>query len=134
MPRISDWYFKAAIVFLAAGIALGIYMAISRSHEAMGAHAHINLLGWVTSAIFGGYFALNPAKAEGLLPRVQFGIYTVGVIVMTVSLYFVLLGNVGLEMLVAAGSLITFAGVLLFGWIVFMPARAGAGAKTMPAE
>lgn len=88
----------------------------------------------MTSAIFGGYFALNPAKAEGLLPRVQFGIYTVGVIVMTVSLYFVLLGNAGLGILVAAGSLITFAGVLLFGWIDFMPARAGAGAKTMPAE
>lgn len=43
MPRISDWYFKAAIVFLAAGIALGIYMAISRSHEAMGARTRTSI-------------------------------------------------------------------------------------------
>lgn len=134
MPRISNWYFRAAITFLAVGIALGIFMAISQSHEAMGAHAHINLLGWVTSAIFGIYFALNPAKAEGLLPRVQFGVYLVGVMVMVVALYFLLTGSAGLEMVVAVGSLVTFAGVLLFGWIVFMPAKAAGGMKAMPAE
>ena len=132
MPRISNWYFRAAILFLVVGIALGIQMSIAGDHSAMGAHAHINLLGWVTSAIFGGYFALNPAKAEGLLPRIQFGIYTVGVIVMVVSLYLLLTGNTGVEPVVAAGSLITFAGVLLFGYIVFMPAKSGM--RAMPAE
>jgi hypothetical protein len=134
MPRISDWYFKAAILFLVVGIALGIQMSIARDHSAMGAHAHINLLGWVTSALFGGYFALNPAKAEGMLPRVQFGVYIVGVVVMVAALYLLLTGNTGVEMVVATGSLITFAGVLLFGYIVFSPARAGGGMKAMPAE
>ena len=63
MPKVSDLFFKTAIVWLILGIGAGLQMAISGDHGAFPAHAHINLLGWVTSAIFGGYYALNPAKA-----------------------------------------------------------------------
>ncbi len=77
MPRLSEYYFRTAIVFLIVGIAIGIHMSMSENHNVIGAHAHINLLGWVTSALFGGYFALNPAKAAGRLPMLQYGVYTV---------------------------------------------------------
>lgn len=134
MPRISDWFFKAAIVFLVIGIAIGLHMAISGNHSVMGAHAHINLLGWVTSAIFATYYALNPAKAEGRLPLFHFGIYIAGVTVMVAALYLLLQGNTAMEPLVAGGSMIAFLGVLLFGYIVFAPARRGATISPVPAE
>ena len=130
MPRISEYYFRAGILFLLVGISIGIHMSISQNHNVIGAHAHINLLGWVTSALFGGYYALNPAKAAGRLPMIQFVIYTLGVVVMAASLYLLLSGNVGMEPIVAVSSLITFAGVLLFAWIVWMPV--GAGSRAMP--
>ena len=123
MPRISEYYFRTAILFLIVGIAIGIHMSISQNHNVIGAHAHINLLGWVTSALFGGYYALNPAKAAGRLPMIQYIVYTFGVALMGVSLYLLLAGNTALEPIVAASSLITFAGVLLFAWTVWMPAR-----------
>ncbi|QDZ10951.1 cbb3-type cytochrome c oxidase subunit I [Devosia ginsengisoli] len=123
MPRISEYYFRTAILFLIVGIAIGIHMSISQNHNVIGAHAHINLLGWVTSAVFGGYYALNPAKASGRLPMIQYFVYVIGVVLMAVSLYLLLQGNTALEPLVAAGSLITFAGVLLFAWVVWTPAR-----------
>jgi hypothetical protein len=41
---------------------MGIAMSISGVHNVTGAHAHANLLGWVTMAIFGVYYALAPAK------------------------------------------------------------------------
>ena len=136
MPRIAHLYFKSAILFLIVGIGIGISMSISRDHSVMGAHAHINLLGWVTSALFGGYYALNPAKAEGRLPLIQFGIYTGGVTLMVASLYFLLSGNVAMMPLVAAGSIITFLGVLIFALVVFSPShgRAGIGGLGAPAE
>jgi hypothetical protein len=134
MPRISEYYFRAAILFLLVGISIGIHMSISQNHNVIGAHAHINLLGWVTSALFGGYYALNPAKAAGRLPMLQFAVYTLGVIIMGVSLYLLLAGNVGMTPIVAASSLITFAGVLLFAWIVWMPAGAPSGAMPQAAE
>ncbi|WP_316355464.1 hypothetical protein [Devosia sp.] len=125
MPRISEYYFRSAILFLIVGISIGIHMSISQNHNVTGAHAHINLLGWVTSALFGGYYALNPAKAAGRLPMIQYAVFTLGVIVMGVSLYLLLAGNTAVEPIVAASSLITFAGVLLFAWIVWMPSAAG---------
>lgn len=134
MPRISEYYFRSAILFLLAGISLGIYMSASQNHTAVGAHAHINLLGWVTSALFGGYYALNPAKAAGRLPIIQFAVYTLGAAIMGVSLYLLLSGNVAIAPIVAVSALITFAGVLLFAWIVWMPAAAGARAMPQAAE
>jgi hypothetical protein len=122
MPRISEYYFRAAILFLIVGIAIGIHMSISQNHAVTGAHAHVNLLGWVTSALFGGYYALNPAKANGRLPIIQFAVYTLGVALMSGSLYLLLTGNTGVEPIVAVSSLITFAGVLLFAWVVWTPA------------
>ena len=124
MPKISEYYFRAAIVFLIVGISVGMHMSISGNHNVIGAHAHINLLGWVTSALFGGYFALNPAKAIGRLPMIQFVIYSLGVVVMGVSLYLLLAGDPSMEPLVAISSMVTFLGVLIFAWIVWMPARA----------
>ena len=134
MPRISEFFFRAAILFLIAGISLGLQMAISQNHNVIGAHAHINLLGWVTSALFGGYYALNPAKAEGRLPMIQFVVYIIGVICMGTSLYLLLSGNPAMEPVVAVSSLITFTGVLLFAWVVWSPARAGSRAMPRAAE
>lgn len=122
MPAISHLFFRAGILFLLVGIGLGLAMSISQNHDVTGAHAHINLLGWVTSAIFGGYYALNPAKAGGLIPRVHFWVYTAGVALMSVSLYLLLKGNTGMEPLVAIGSLLTAAGVLIGVYVFFAPA------------
>ena len=133
MPAVSNYYFRSAILFLIIGISIGIHMSISQNHNVIGAHAHINLLGWVTSAIFGGYFALNPAKATGRLPMAQYVIYTAGVALMGGSLYFLLQGNAGMEPIVAVSSLVTFLGVLLFAWIVWTPAGM-APARMQPAE
>jgi cbb3-type cytochrome oxidase subunit 1 len=94
-------------------------MAISQDHSVIGAHAHCNLLGWVTMAIFGGYHALNPRKAERRLAMIQYCVYTAGVVLMVPSLYLMLLGNAAMEPIVAISSIITFIGVLLFAFIIF---------------
>ncbi|MEX0955217.1 MAG: hypothetical protein WDZ83_08415 [Rhizobiaceae bacterium] len=119
MPFIATLYFRTAIVLLIVGIGMGIHMSIVGDHSVMGAHAHLNLLGWVTSALFGTYHALNPAKAAGRLPVLQYAVYMIGILIMIPALYVMLGGNPGAEPVVAAGSLVVFAGVLLFGWIVF---------------
>jgi cbb3-type cytochrome oxidase subunit 1 len=119
MPTVSKLYFKTAIVFLVIGIMMGLQISISGNHNVIGAHAHTNLLGWVTMALFGTYFALVPEKAQSRLAKIQYGVYTTGVVVMTPSLYFMLMGNPAFEPLVAVSSLVGFAGVLLFAFLVF---------------
>lgn len=119
MPRIAKLYFRTAIIFLIIGISMGLNMAISQDHSAIGAHAHANLLGWVTMAIFGGYHALNPAKAERRIAMIQYVVYTAGVALMVPALYLMLTGHPEMEPVVGIASLITFAGVLLFAVIIF---------------
>jgi cbb3-type cytochrome oxidase subunit 1 len=119
MPQVSQLFFKTAIVFLIVGIAVGFQMAISADHTVFPAHAHINLLGWVTSAIFGGYYALNPAKAQQKLAMVHYWVYTFGVVLMAPALYLMLQGNPALEPVVIVGSFIVAAGVLIFAFMVF---------------
>ncbi|MER8875596.1 hypothetical protein [Mesorhizobium sp. M0684] len=117
MPKVSELFFKTAIIFLILGIAAGLQMAISGDHGAFPAHAHINLLGWVTSAIFGGYYALNPAKAARRSAMIHYGVYNLGLVVMLPALY--LQGNPALEPIVATGSMIVAAAVLIFAFVVF---------------
>ena len=119
MPFIATLYFRTAILLLIVGIGIGIHMSMAGDHSVMGAHAHLNLLGWVTAALFGTYHALNPAKAAGRLPMLQYAVYMIGLAIMIPSLYMMLGGNPGAEPAVALGSLVVFAGVLLFGWIIF---------------
>ena len=119
MPQVAELFFKTAIVFLMVGIAMGLHMSMSGNHDVIGAHAHTNLLGWVTSALFGGYYALNPAKAESKLAMIHYGVYTLGVTAMVPSLYIYLKGFSAMEPLVAVSSLVTFAGVIVFAVVVF---------------
>ena len=121
MPQVSQLFFKTAVVFLMVGIAMGLHMSMSGNHDVIGAHAHTNLLGWVTSALFGGYYALNPGKAESRLAVMHFWVYTAGVAAMVPSLYLFLRGFVVIEPLVAISSLVTFAGVGIFAVVVFKP-------------
>jgi hypothetical protein len=119
MPKISKMFFATAICFLIAGIVVGLKMSIAHDYTAVGAHAHINLLGWVTMAIFGAFHALNPQGAGTRLAKIQFYTYAGGVIVMTPALYLLLTGSPAMEPIVAVASLVVFAGVLMFAAIVF---------------
>lgn len=62
MPRVSQLFFAVAVICGIAGMAWGIHMAESGVHNQYPAHAHLNLLGWVGSAIYGTFFALNPGR------------------------------------------------------------------------
>jgi hypothetical protein len=70
-------------------------------------------------AIFGGYHALNPQKAEKRLAMIQYYVYTAGIALMVPARYLMLQGNTAMEPIVALASVITFVGVLLFAFIIF---------------
>ena len=48
--------FRAAVVMVVAGMIWGIVMAITEDHSTFPAHAHLNLLGWVSLFLFGIYY------------------------------------------------------------------------------
>lgn len=135
MPRIADLFFKSAITFLLLGIVMGLQMSISGEHNVIGAHAHTNLLGWVTMALFGSYYALSPSKAETRLAAIHFWSYLVAVVVMVPSLYLLYIGYPAFEAPLAIASLLAFASVAVFAAVVFSNGLAsGAATPTAAAE
>ncbi|HET7197492.1 MAG TPA: hypothetical protein VFI86_02415 [Burkholderiales bacterium] len=58
--KASSLSFRAAVLFVLAGMAWGIQMAVSGNHQAFPAHAHLNLLGWVSLFLFGVFYHLHP--------------------------------------------------------------------------
>lgn len=119
MPRISQWFIKSAVIYVILGMLMGITMGIKQDFTLAPAHAHLNLIGWVSLALMGFYYNAHPAKAESRLALIQFWVSTVGVWVMIPGLILTLqLVPVG-EPLVIVGSLITLAGMVLFAFNVY---------------
>ena len=58
--RASSLSFRAAVLFVIAGMVWGLVMAISENRATFPAHAHRNLLGWVSPFLFGVFYHLRP--------------------------------------------------------------------------
>ena len=100
-----------------AGMMLGLKMAMNNNHLQMPVHAHIMVAGWLMSAVFGFFYHLFPVARQNKLATIHFWIHAVSIVVLTVSLYFVLAGNPGIEPVTAVSSILFFLGTLLFAWI-----------------
>ena len=58
MPRVSLWFFAVAPVYVLIGMGFGIFMGATQNFTLAPAHAHLNLIGWVTMALYGTFYAL----------------------------------------------------------------------------
>ena len=117
--KASSLSFRAAVVFVVAGMVMGIGMAMSEDHALMPAHAHLNLLGWVSLFLFGIYYKLHPGVDTSRLALAQVWIWIVATIVLTIGVAGIHLGRDAFVPAAIAGSLITLADILLFGVLVF---------------
>lgn len=118
------------ILFLAAGIAgligmaWGIQMSASANHTMAPAHAHLNLLGWVSLALYGTFYQLVPAAGESMLAKVQALVAVLGVALIVPGIAMAI-AQTG-ETLAKLGSVITILSMLLFVVVVLTKGRATA--------
>jgi len=134
--KASSASFQIAILFVLAGMLWGIQMAISNDHSAFPAHAHLNLLGWVSLFLFGIYYRLHPEVDSSRTASVQVGIWSVGTLIMAIGVGLVHTGHEAGDPIAAIGSLVILAGMVLFAWIVFRAERASVSKRMAmaPAE
>ena len=85
--------FRAAVTFLVAGLIWGLVMAISQDFSTMPAHAHLNLLGWVSLFLFGIYYRLHPWLEGSRSAHVQVWIWIIGTIIMAIGITLVQTGH-----------------------------------------
>lgn len=86
MKSFDRAYLIWALSYAAAGMALGIFMAASRNHGQFVTHAHILLVGFVTSLVYAVIHKLwLPAPAR-VMATVQFVLHQAGCIAMFAGL------------------------------------------------
>jgi FtsH-binding integral membrane protein len=134
--KASSVCFPVAVLMVLAGMIWGIIMAISDDHSAMPAHAHLNLLGWVCLFLFGIFYHLHPAIDRSRTALVQVWVWILTTIILTIGVGLVHTGHPIGDPIAAVGSLIVFADMLLFGWLVLRRERIASAARmsAVPAE
>jgi FtsH-binding integral membrane protein len=116
--KASSLSFPAATLMAIAGMVWGIVMAASGDHSAMPAHAHLNLLGWVSLFLFGIFYHLHPGVDRSRAAIVQVSVWIVATVVLTIGVALIYAGREIGEAVATAGAVMVLADMLLFGWLV----------------
>jgi hypothetical protein len=124
MKSLPFYFIGASVIFALIGMGYGMYMAGSEDHLLAGAHAHNNLLGWVTMAIYGLYYKAVPAAVGGLA-TVHFWVALVANLIFPIGIALAILGTTPL--LAAIGGGLEMLAMLIFAYTVFRH-RAGLSA------
>jgi drug/metabolite transporter (DMT)-like permease len=109
--------FRISVSVGLTGMALGIVMGIRQDFALAPAHAHLNLLGFVTLFLSALYYRAFPQAAASRLALYQAITSVAGAILFG--------GHDRFEPVVVAGALTVFAGMLLFAVIVYRTAGSG---------
>jgi hypothetical protein len=133
----SSLSFRLAVLFVIAGMAMGIGMAMTQNHAIMPAHAHLNLLGWVSLFLFGIYYERRPALDMSRLAMIQVVLWSIGTVVLTIAVAAIHLGYDAADPVAGLASLLVLAAMMMFAYFVFRPLRdlaSGPAAHLTPAE
>ena len=123
MKSLPTLFFATAAVFALVGMAWGIQMSASHDHTLSPAHGHLNLIGFVSMAVFGTYYALSPHAAQSTMAKAHYALTVLSVLVLVPGIAFAINGDG--EVLAKVGSVLA---VLSMGVFAFMVLRHGVGA------
>lgn len=98
------------------GLALGIFMAASKDHGQLVTHAHIMLIGFVVSFIYGLCHKLWLNNSTSKLALTQYYVHQVGTLVVLIGLFLYYGKFVTIETIdpvLAISSIAVFAGMVM---------------------
>jgi hypothetical protein len=123
MTRISDYFLRVAVLAGLIGMLMGLAMGITQDFSVAPAHAHLNLLGWASMAIYALFYRVVPHAAEGFLPKLHFALAVPALFVMIPGVALINLGYAAGESITAVGSIAMIAGFVVFCAIVLKATR-----------
>ncbi len=120
-------YLIWALSYAVVGLALGIYMAATQNHGELVTHAHILLIGFVVSFIYGIIHKLWLDKPSRGIANIQFVLHQAAAVTLSLGL-FLLYGNMLPESVLGPILGIAASGVLLSMLLMlYMVIRSGTG-------
>ena len=134
MPRISLWFFTVAPIYVLIGMGFGIFMGASQNFTLAPAHAHLNLIGWVTMALYGTFYALA-REASVKLAWTVFWLNNAAVSIMFPSLSMLLIQGETSPFLapLIVSEFLALGAMLCFAFSVWSVLMKNAGAHSLAA-
>lgn len=122
MKGLPFLFFAVAAICGLIGMVWGIQMSATGDHGLSPAHAHLNLLGWVSLAIYGTFYHLVPRAADGILSKIHAGLAILGVVIIVPGIAMAI--NQSGETLAKLGSVVTILSMVMFIVVLFAKGRA----------
>ena len=98
---------------------LGLHMGISQNHGQMPTHAHIMVVGWLSFAVFGLFYAIYENTVPKLLARLHLWLAQVSFAGLVIGLWLLYSGQSQYEPMVAISSVAYAASFLVFVAVAF---------------
>jgi hypothetical protein len=113
MKRVDVYFLLLATILLICGAVLGIVMGTQEDFQLAPVHAHLNLAGWASLALFGLTYRAYPQLSATRLAGLHFIVSATGSVLLPIG--------IGLAVLRASPGLAIFASILwLFGVFLFL--------------
>ncbi|HEY3890195.1 MAG TPA: hypothetical protein VGL73_16585 [Caulobacteraceae bacterium] len=115
--RVHVVFIGLGLTFLVVGMGFGIWMGVTQSFQYADVHAHWNLVGFVTSTLYGLIHRAYPRLATSKLTWVQCITHVCGVLIFAPGIFLAITARVEIGAIV--GSLLILCAALMFMWIYF---------------
>jgi uncharacterized membrane protein YgdD (TMEM256/DUF423 family) len=112
MQRLDLKFLLLGAIMLSAGVTLGIVMGMRQDFALAPVHAHINLVGWASLALFGIVYKLYPELARSRLAALHFILAAPAAILFPLGIALSILYD--RPLVAVAAAFLWLAGVLLF--------------------
>ena len=115
MQRLDRSYILVGLAWVVVGMIFGTWLGASNHLNYANSHAHIGLLGFVASVLFGLLHWAYPALGTSRVAVWQFAIYEVGVLLLVIGK--VLFDDGTETMFLQIGSVVTIIGSAMMLWM-----------------
>lgn len=111
-------WIKISVLYFLLGVAFGLYMHATVELQWGATHAHINVVGWLTTVAIGVIYSVYPKAGNSTLGKAQFWLYNIGLPVLLVGMLIIqpVVGAplVLIDILVWGGGIALALSILLF--------------------
>ena len=115
--RVHVVFIGLGLIFLVVGMGFGIWMGMNKDFQFADAHAHWNLVGFVTSTLYGLIHRAYPKLSESRLTWPQCIVHVVGVLIFAPGI--ILAVAAGQELGAIVGALLILTAALMFMFIYY---------------
>ena len=119
LNRMAGLWARTGLVWFVLTMGFGMYLGLTEQFHISSPHAHMGLLGWVTSGLFAFLYALTGgAPPAARAPTVQWGVHNLGVATMVTGLFLTIRhGPAQWTMLIPLGGAIVILATI---WLTLM--------------